>query len=83
MAPALGSTWLRDPNLGNLGLLTPRGAWARSWGKDNTRGLRTLITLILSQCPGSSHVPSLLLQPPTWALKLMFSLSTLSNIKQP
>lgn len=34
MASPLGSTWLRDPTVGNLGLLTPRGAWAGSWAQD-------------------------------------------------
>lgn len=37
------------------------------------------MTLIFSQCPGSSRVPSLLLQPPTWVPKPTFSLSTLSK----
>lgn len=34
MASPLGSTWLRDPTVGNLGLLTPRGACAGSWAQD-------------------------------------------------
>ena len=39
------------------------------------------MTLTVSQCPGSSHVPSLLLQPPMWVPKPMFSLSTLSKLQ--
>lgn len=37
------------------------------------------MTLILSQFPGSSHVLSLLLRAPMWALKPTVSLCTLSK----